>query len=298
MRLRKPVRDELMTTPAPDRSRDPRIEDPTNLWIIHPLGRSLLPWFLSRGISANAVSVGGLSLGVLAALSYSNWHRWPFACIGLLLSIAWLVADGLDGMIARATRTASPVGRFLDGLCDHGVFVLIYVALAASIGTIDAWILAASAGVLHALQSDLYESERARFHRRCLGVTTTAAAGSNWLVRIYDRVGQLIDKVGPRFDEILKGDADTRKLGDAYGARAAKPLLLMSLRSANVRVYAIFLACMARDPSLFWWFELLPLTVILVIGLIWHRRIQSGLIRNMGLLTTSFADSPPTHSRT
>jgi CDP-diacylglycerol---serine O-phosphatidyltransferase len=298
MRLRKPVRDELMTTPAPDRSRDPRIEDPTNLWIIHPLGRSLLPWFLSRGISANAVSVGGLSLGVLAALSYSNWHRWPFACIGLLLSIAWLVADGLDGMIARATRTASPVGRFLDGLCDHGVFVLIYVALAASIGTIDAWILAASAGVLHALQSDLYESERARFHRRCLGVTATAAAGSNWLVRIYDRVGQLIDKVGPRFDEILKGDADTRKLGDAYGARAAKPLRLMSLLSANVRVYAIFLACMARDPSLFWWFELLPLTVILVIGLVWHRRVESGLIRNMGLLTTPFADSPPTHSRT
>jgi CDP-diacylglycerol---serine O-phosphatidyltransferase len=55
---------------------------------------------------------------------------------------------------------------------------------------------------------------------------------------------------------------------------------------------------MARDPSLFWWFELLPLTVILVIGLVWHRRVESGLIRNMGLLTTPFADSPPTHSRT
>ena len=56
----------------------------------------------------------------------------------------------------------------------------------------------------------------------------------------------------------------------------------MSLLSANVRVYAIFLACMARDPSLFWWFELLPITAILIIGLFWHRRIESGLVRKYG----------------
>src|SRR5206468_7794742 len=130
-----------MTLLAPDGSRDRRIEDPTNLWIIHPFSRLLLPWFVARGISANAVSVGGLALGALAALAWSRWYLWPFACAGLLLSMAWLVADGLDGMVARATGTASPLGRFLDGVCDHGVFVLIYIALAVSIGTRDAWIL-------------------------------------------------------------------------------------------------------------------------------------------------------------
>src|SRR4051794_13393739 len=89
----------LMLPRAPDRSRDRRIEDPSNLWIIHPAARALLPWFLARGISANIVSVGGLCLGALAALAFANWRSGPFAGMGLLLSMAWLVADGLDGMI-------------------------------------------------------------------------------------------------------------------------------------------------------------------------------------------------------
>ena len=86
-----------MTIPPPDRSRDRRIEDPTNLWIIHPAGRGLLPWFVARGISANAVSVAGLALGTLAAFAYSNWTAWPWAIAGLLLSVAGLIADALDG---------------------------------------------------------------------------------------------------------------------------------------------------------------------------------------------------------
>jgi hypothetical protein len=270
-----------MSAHGPDGSRDRRIEDPSNLWIIHPAGRFLLPWFVSRGISANAVSVAGLCLGTLAALAYANWRLWPLACVGLFLSIAWLIADGLDGMIARATGTASPVGRFLDGICDHGVFVLIYMALAASIGTLEAWFLAVCAGALHALQSNLYESERARFHRRFIGIATaTPAPGRNALVRMYDQVPRPIDGFALRFDEVLGRHPNPVQLGTEYAANAAKPLRLMSLLSANVRVYAIFLACMAQDPRLFWWIEILPMTAILIIGLIWHRAVESRLIRN------------------
>jgi CDP-diacylglycerol---serine O-phosphatidyltransferase len=286
-----------MSPHAPDRSRDRRIEDPSNLWIIHPAARSLLPWFVARGISANAVSIGGLCLGAVAAVADADWRLWPFPLIGLLLSMAWLVADGLDGMIARATGTASPVGRFLDGMCDHGIFLLIYIGLAASIGTAQAWMLAVSAGALHAVQSSVYEGERTRFHRRCLGVgTATPASGRNPLVRLYDYVAGALDWWGLRFDAVLRRDPYPVQLGAAYGASAAKPLRMMSLLSANVRVYAIFLACTARDPSLFWWFELLPMTVILIIGLYWHRRVESRLIRDRGWATAS-ANSAPTHPK-
>jgi CDP-diacylglycerol---serine O-phosphatidyltransferase len=277
---------------APERSRDRRIEDPSNLWIVHPLARSVLPWFVSRGISANAVSLGGLFLGALAALAYANWRLWPFACIGLLLSLAWLVADGLDGMIARATGTASPLGRILDGICDHGVFLLIYLALAESIGTLEAWILAACAGAFHAVQSNLYESERARFHRRCMGVAASVPRPArNPFVRLYDYVSGLLDRSALPFDRALERDADPARLGAAYCAGAANPLRLMTLLSANVRIFAIFLACIARHPLLFWWFEILPLTAVLIIGLWWHRIVESRLIRNMGATTASFADS-------
>jgi CDP-diacylglycerol---serine O-phosphatidyltransferase len=277
---------------APERSRDRRIEDPSNLWIVHPLARSVLPWFVSRGISANAVSLGGLFLGALAAIAYANWRLWPFACIGLLLSLAWLVADGLDGMIARATGTASPLGRILDGICDHGVFLLIYLALAESIGTLEAWILAACAGAFHAVQSNLYESERARFHRRCMGLAASVRRPArNPFVRLYDYVSGLLDRSALPFDQALERDAGSARLGGIYCAAAAKPLRLMILLSANVRVYAIFLACIARHPLLFWWFEILPLTAVLIIGLWWHRIVESRLIRNMGAATASFADS-------
>jgi CDP-diacylglycerol--serine O-phosphatidyltransferase len=269
-----------MTPHAPDGSRDRRIEDPTNLWIIHPFSRLLLPWFVARGISANAVSVGGLALGALAALAWSRWYLWPLACAGLLLSMAWLVADGLDGMIARATGTASPLGRFLDGVCDHVVFVLIYIALAASMGTLEAWILAGCAAAFHAVQSSIYEGERARFHRRCRGIAAPApATAPNLLERIYDRLSDPVESVAVRFDAVLKSDPDPVQLGAAYGAAAARPLRLMSLLSANVRLYAIFFACIGGDPRLYWWFEILPLTLILGIGISWHRAVEARLIQ-------------------
>lgn len=269
--------------PPPDQSRDPRIEDLTNLWVIHPAGRLLLPRFVARGISANSVSLGGLVLGALAAVAYGRWDSWPFAVAGLLLSIGWLIADGLDGMIARATGTASPLGRALDGLCDHGVFVLIYVVLAWSIGTPEGWVLASAAGAAHAVQSNLYESERARFHRRSKGLGVAAPMPSgNPLVRLYDHVARTLDRAAFPFDQALQRHDDPRRVAEAYGARAAKPMRLMSLLTANMRVYAIFLACLAGHPRLFWWFELVPLTAILVVGLAWHRAVEARLIESQG----------------
>ena len=269
-----------MTRPQPDRSRDRRIEDPTNLWIVHPAAAALLPWFVAQGISANMVSVGGLFLGGSAAIAYAQWQSWPFAVLGLLLSIAWLIADGLDGMIARATGTASALGRALDGLCDHGVFVLIYVVLALSLGTAGGWALAIVAGVAHAVQSNLYESERARFHRRCKGLAVGAPPppGGHPLVRLYDRVGGTLERFAGRFDAALGRVPDPAALALAYGSAATPPMRLMSLLSANVRVYAIFLSCLAGDPRLFWWIEIGPLTLILGIGLVWHRKVERRLV--------------------
>lgn len=274
-----------MTPLPPDRSRDRRIEDPTNLWIVHPAGRRLLPWFVARGISANAVSVGGLLLGGLAAAGYMQWHQPVFVVAGLALSVGWLIADGLDGMIARATGTASPLGRALDGLCDHGVFALVYLGLAISIGTLAAWCLAAAAGVAHAVQSALFEKERARFHRRCRAVAAAPmAASDNPLVQLYDRVAALLDSYAAAFDELLARAPRPAALAEAYAERATAPMRLMSLLSANVRVLAIFLACLAGNPRLFWWFELGPLTAILLVGLFWNRNVERGFTQQLAAI--------------
>ena len=287
-----------MTPPPPDQSRDRRIEDPTNLWVIHPAGRMLLPWFIARGISANAVSVGGLTLGVLAALAFGRWEHWPFVVAGSVLSVGWLIADGLDGMIARATGTASPLGRALDGLCDHGVFILIYLVLAWSIGTLEGWLFAIAAGVAHALQSNLYEGERTRFHRRCKGLASAPTHLSrNPLVRFYDRIAGTIDRFARPFDEALRSRSDSTRLAVIYGEEAARPMRLMRLLTANTRIAAIFLACLAGDPRLFWWFEIGPLTLILIIGLVWHRSVEARLACSASPVERAFSSTPIIQSK-
>jgi phosphatidylglycerophosphate synthase len=182
--------------PPPDGSRDRRIEDPTNLYFVHLTGRALLPLALRARIAANAVSLCGLAFGISGALAFYRWSDWRYACLGFTLCSLWLIADGLDGMIARATGTTSAFGRFLDGVCDHVVFVFLYCSLAASLGTVSAWVLAFAAGAVHALQATLYEGERTRFHRRLKGeyAAPQLAPSPNLLVKAYDRLAGSLDR--------------------------------------------------------------------------------------------------------
>ena len=270
-----------MTRPPPDVSRDRRIEDPTNLYMIHPLGRALLPGAIKLGLSANHVSLLGLVLGAGAAFSYSQWQDWRFAVAGLILSIAWLVADGLDGMIARATQTASALGRALDGICDHGVFILIYVTLAISIGTVDAWTLAIAAGLAHVVQSSLYEGERTRFHRRSRGIAVTQSAAPDGAlpVRLYDALANSISGFAQTFETTLADSPHQPMFASAYAQAAVGPMRLMTMLTANWRVWVIFGACLTGNPKIFWWVELIPLTFIMLVGVCWHRLIERRLVR-------------------
>jgi hypothetical protein len=260
--------------PPPDGSRDLRTEDPTNPWVVHLAGRMLLPLALRLRIPANAVSLAGFAFGAAAAWAYLDWrHR---ATLGFLLCLAWLIADGLDGMIARATGTASALGRFLDGVCDHAVFVLLYLALASAL---DAWALALAAGAVHAVQSTLYEGERVRFHRRVRGEAAEASPPSrNPLLRLYDSVAGSLDRAAAPFDAALASAPDPLAFGTRYGDRAWPPLRLMALLSNNMRVLLICLACLAGDPRWFWWAELGPLTLIAVARILWHRRVERELL--------------------
>jgi len=267
----------------PDGSRDPRTEDPTNRWLVHLAGRLLLPLALRLRIPANAISIAGFVFGASGAAAFSRWTQPELAAAGFILCALWLIADGLDGMVARASATASAAGRFLDGLCDHAVFVLLYVSLAWSIGTAESWLLAVVAGVAHGLQATLYEGERVRFHRRVLGDPGKAAAvARNPLVRAYDALAGSMDRMAAPFDRLLARAADPRRLGEAYGRRAAPALRLMALLSNNMRVLAILLACLFGDPALFWWFELGPLSIVALAGIAWHRRVESALVREEG----------------
>lgn len=76
-------------------------------------------WFASIGISANIMTGISLISGLLAVyFLFSNY--WFFCMFGII----HLCADGLDGVIARATRTTW-YGKYLDHIAADGVLTIL-----------------------------------------------------------------------------------------------------------------------------------------------------------------------------
>ncbi|QJR13167.1 Inner membrane protein YnjF [Usitatibacter rugosus] len=78
------------------------------------------------GVSANAMTVGGMLVGVAAAVLVCLGH--PLA--GFL--VLWLsgLIDAADGTLARLTGTTSPIGAILDITFDRVVELSMVTALA------------------------------------------------------------------------------------------------------------------------------------------------------------------------
>lgn len=94
-----------------------------------------------RGWSADAVTLAGLGLGLLAAGIVALGLPPVWAILPLL---AGRIADGLDGAIARATRRTD-FGGYLDITCDflfYAAFPLAFVLRDPEVGAAGAFLLA------------------------------------------------------------------------------------------------------------------------------------------------------------
>jgi len=80
-----------------------------------------------RGIGADVVTLAGFAIGIAAALAIAfGAFGW-----GLALLLASRLADGLDGAVARLTRT-SDRGAFLDITLDFLFYASIPLAFAVA----------------------------------------------------------------------------------------------------------------------------------------------------------------------
>lgn len=264
--------------PSPS-ARPREIELPSNLYIYHRLSDWLLPRAVAWRVPANLISLTGLACGVAAALCYLHWTDWRLAVAGWLLMMAWHVLDGLDGSVARATGTASAFGRFIDGFSDYGVFVVVYLALVVSLpNPLGVLPLALAAGAAHAAQAALYEAVRGTYVRRNAGRFEANARDhrGNPLEALYNRAEALLGNRTSALDLELAGLAPGARaaLLDRWRQAAIPCLRLLGLLAANGRTHLILLACLLGNPALYWWVELVPLTLIAIAGALWWRRIE------------------------
>jgi phosphatidylglycerophosphate synthase len=97
-------------------------------YFYRPLSFPLTPFFLRLGFSANGVTCLNLLFGVLAATcfvfgSYTLWR------IGAIIFVAEKLLDYVDGNIARVKDNASYFGKFLDGVIDTFVLMIIPILM-------------------------------------------------------------------------------------------------------------------------------------------------------------------------
>jgi len=242
-------------------ARPAAIEDPTNLWLVHPLADRLLAPALRLGLHPNLVSLAGLGSGAAAGWCYWQWRQPGMVAAGFLMMLAWHVLDGLDGKLARASGKATPFGRLLDGVVDYLVFFCVLIPIA--VGYPD-WgrtlTLCLTAGGFHAVQAAWLEGEREAWKRRAAGrfAPRPRLATGSLLEAGHNRLEAWLSRPRP-IDAALAADPAALP---RYLAGTAPLLRGLGILSANYRTIAIPLACLAGDPRLFWGWEIFGLTLI------------------------------------
>ncbi|WP_422035448.1 CDP-alcohol phosphatidyltransferase family protein [Reyranella sp.] len=93
-------------------------------WIDPPLDRAGA-WLAARGASAHAVTVTGLAVGLVAVALLAH-ERYGMALAAIALN---RLLDGLDGAVARHTRT-SAYGGYLDIFCDMVFYAAVPLGFA------------------------------------------------------------------------------------------------------------------------------------------------------------------------
>lgn len=93
-------------------------------WVDPPLDRAGA-WLAARGASANATSLVGLGVGLLAVPLLAD-EQYDWALLVILLN---RLIDGLDGAIARQSAP-TPFGGYLDIVCDMAFYAAVPLGFA------------------------------------------------------------------------------------------------------------------------------------------------------------------------
>ena len=280
--------------PARAPGRPVEIEDPSNLYLVHPLSRALAGWLAPTPITPNMVSVGSVALAAGGAASYllltPPWGAWA----GLALLFAWHVLDGADGELARRTGRASPIGELVDGVCDHVSQACLYVAFALmvqpSLGG-WAWGLAAAAAASHFVQANAYESGRKTYRRWVYGASwmrqdARGATGVRGLLSgIYLAVSNFANPGEGQVEEAMGQRQADPAARDLYRALFAPVVKAAGVLGGNGRTVAGFLAVLVGRPAWFFVFEVTVLNGVLAAVAFWRTRRNARLLQ--GLLRPS-----------
>lgn len=274
------------------------IEDPTNLYFIHPISARLVPIFAKLGITPNAVSLTGMGCGIAAGFAYYGYSTSWCAWLGFVLMLCWHVMDGADGQLARLTKSYSELGKVLDGVCDYVTFTAVYVGLALAMSARSGgwvWWVVALAGVAHALQSAVYEMQRQDYNfiglgRQSASLPDMAEKPKGFVGNLHHIYAQIqIWGAGgavafrQKFFQLLAANPDQAdKLREVYRETFAPVVRRWGILGANYRTLGLFIAAIVKLPILYFFFELFGFSAILLFLLAAQRQRYQRFLISIG----------------
>ncbi len=293
-------------------SRPTEIEPKTNLYIVHPASRALVPVFYRLGFSPNAVSILGAGAAALAAACFL-WLPWPWNGVaGFLLLVVRHILDGADGLLARVSGKASSVGDMVDGLCDAFALFVVQTALAihlsAELGP-TAYLVAVVGTLSYIVQVNAYEGRRRQYMHWVYGrsMVTSDPGGSaaprrgpvmRLVLAIYASYfaqpsfesAALSAEMGRRVSRGGRLADQARRL---YRSRKQQFVSTFGLLGENHKTIATGVAMLAGSALYLYAYLFAVLNVALIALFLWQRRLDAQLAHDLAAAEdTATEDSP------
>ncbi|PYJ70507.1 MAG: CDP-alcohol phosphatidyltransferase [Verrucomicrobia bacterium] len=267
------------------------VEGVLDLYFYRPIGFLLAEFFARLKMTPAAVSLLAGVCGVIAGHLYF-YRDLRINIVGMVLHVCSNALDNADGQLARLTRRQSREGRIVDSIADHVVFASIYVHLVLRYALAGAspaiWFLGLAAGISHALQGAAADYYRSTY----LYFVTNGARGEldssselradyrklTWHQRPWDKLllalywnftrqqeilAPHLKKVRELTGQLFQGESPDW-LRTRYQNLASPTLESWRLLMTNTRMLVLFVLLFIGQPIYYFWFELIPLNLLLV----------------------------------
>ena len=281
------------------------VEGILDLHFYRPIGFRLAALFAQLRMTPAAVSLLAGIFGVIAGHLYF-YRSIGINIAGMVLHVCANALDNADGQLARLTHQASRKGRIIDSVADHLGFASVYIHLTlrcAFAGASPAiWFLGLGAAISHALQgaaadyyrtSFLYFADGARIDLDSSSALRPDYRKLSWGHRAWDKLLLALylnftlqqEMLSPRLKklrETARAVFDGRVPGwleQRYRDAACHMLKWWRFLMTNTRMLVLFVVLFLGQPVYYFWFELIPLNMLLFCLIVRQEKMAKSLER-------------------
>ncbi|MGM9800893.1 MAG: CDP-alcohol phosphatidyltransferase family protein [Candidatus Limisoma sp.] len=288
-------------------------EETIDLVFYRPIGFMWAVLCAKLGIKPNAITIASIFIGIAAGILFYFDNLW-INVAGMFLLIWANSFDSADGQLARMTKQYSRLGRILDGLSGDFWFFAIYFAICFRENATSEffmsmpwliWVIAVAAGLCHAKQAaaaDYYRQFHLYFLKGKEGSELdsveqldTVYNATPWKGNFWKKITMFFYRNYTANQEVLTpnmqtlrrtirstfGDEIPQQFRDDFRALSRPLMKYTNWLSFNLRTIALFCSLFAKMPWLYFAFEIVVLSTMLVYMIVRHERICKRLNKDI-----------------